>query len=244
MRDLTASDVLALWERGAASDPALRGVLLLAATGEMGPPDQCARLPVGQRDARLLELRERLFGPQLASLASCPACAGGVELQFNVADVRVPSGANLEGTLTLQAGGYETGFRLPNSEDLQQLDASADLAANRRRLFERCVLSARRGEQEMPASQLPDDVVQAVDTRMAEIDPQADVQLAVRCPNCGHDWEAPFDIASFLWAEIHDWATRLLREIHVLASTYGWREADIVALSPGRRRAYLELIES
>lgn len=244
MPALTASDILALWERGAASDMAMRGALLLAATGEVGLPDQCARLPLGQRDARLLALRERLFGPQLASLANCPACAERVELQFNVADVRVSPGAQSDAALTVQAGEYETAFRLPTSADLQQLDASAELAANRRRLFELCIVSAHRGGKEVPASALPDEIAQAVATRMAEADPQADVQLAVCCPNCGHQWEAPFDIVSFLWTEIHAWAMRMLREIHVLASAYGWHEADILALSPSRRQAYLELIQS
>ena len=98
-------------------------------------------------------------------------------------------------------------------------------------------------DQELPASELPDAVMEAVTNRMAQADPQADVQLAIRCPNCGHQWEAPFDIGSFLWTEIHACAMRLLREIHALASAYGWREADILALSPRRRQAYLELLQ-
>ena len=35
---------------------------------------------------------------------------------------------------------------------------------------------------------------------------------------------------------------RFLRDVHTLASTYGWREADILALSPWRRQYYLALI--
>ena len=77
---------------------------------------------------------------------------------------------------------------------------------------------------------------------MAAADPQADVELALSCPACGHAWPAAFDIASFLWTEVDAWARVLLHEIHALASAYGWREADILALSPRRRRAYLELI--
>ena len=52
----------------------------------------------------------------------------------------------------------------------------------------------------------------------------------------------PLDVAAFFWTELNAWAVRLLREIHALASAYGWREADILALSPKRRDLYLELI--
>jgi hypothetical protein len=79
---------------------------------------------------------------------------------------------------------------------------------------------------------------------MSELDPQGDVQLALNCPSCRHHWTAPFDVVSYLWIEIQSWASRLLREIHLLASAYGWREADILALSEPRRRAYLEILLS
>jgi len=84
--------------------------------------------------------------------------------------------------------------------------------------------------------------LQAVADRMAAADPQGDVELALTCPACGHAWPAAFDIASFFWTEVDAWARVLLHEIHALASAYGWREVDILALTPWRRRAYLELI--
>jgi hypothetical protein len=77
---------------------------------------------------------------------------------------------------------------------------------------------------------------------MAEIDPQSDMQIALTCPACSQQWSAPFDIVSYLWIEINAWAVRLLHDIHRLATAYGWREADILALSPMRRQFYLELI--
>jgi hypothetical protein len=65
--------------------------------------------------------------------------------------------------------------------------------------------------------------------------------LDFACPSCGHEWQSLFDIAAFFWAEIAAQARRLLREVHQLASAYGWREADILAMSARRRRAYLEM---
>lgn len=91
-------------------------------------------------------------------------------------------------------------------------------------------------------SQLPESVITALSQRMAGADPQADVHLALDCPDCGHQWRAAFDIVSFFWSEIGVWAKRVLREVHILASAYGWREDDILAMSPWRRQVYLEML--
>ena len=92
------------------------------------------------------------------------------------------------------------------------------------------------------AAELPAAVFTAVQERISQVDPQADVTLALTCPACSHRWEAIFDVLTFFWTEIQAWAQRVLREVHVLASAYGSREADILALSPSRRQAYLEMI--
>jgi hypothetical protein len=77
---------------------------------------------------------------------------------------------------------------------------------------------------------------------MAEADPGAWIELALGCPGCGEEWSAPFDIVSFLWAEVEARARELLEEVHALASAYGWGEGEVLALSPERREAYLELV--
>jgi hypothetical protein len=89
---------------------------------------------------------------------------------------------------------------------------------------------------------LPADVIEAITTHMAETDPQADVQFDLTCPACGHRWLAAFDVMAFLWNEIDTWARRVLRDVHVLASAYGWSEADILSMGAMRRQAYLDLI--
>jgi hypothetical protein len=104
------------------------------------------------------------------------------------------------------------------------------------------VLSAQRDGADIAVAALPGEVVAAVAARMAEADPQAEVQLALTCPVCAYRWQATFDILSFFWQEINDWAQRILREVHTLATAYGWREADILALSPRRRQFYLEMV--
>ncbi|HKI06204.1 MAG TPA: phage baseplate protein, partial [Thermoanaerobaculia bacterium] len=190
----------------------------------------------------------------LVSVTDCPACNERLETAFDVADIVADTVADTvadncvpqdawEEPLSLGVADLELSFRLPNSLDLAALAEDKDLDGARRRLLGRCLLTARNAEgQEVPLDRLPETALQAVSGRMAEADPQGDVELGLSCPACGHAWRAAFDIASFFWTEIDAWARVLLHEIHLLASAYGWREADILALSPWRRRAYLELI--
>ncbi|MEO6740836.1 MAG: phage baseplate protein [Chthoniobacteraceae bacterium] len=241
MRAPTAAELLTVWERGIGQPPAKRGSLLLAAVGGDGP-GTVAQLSIGQRDAQLLGLRERLFGSEITGLAACPACGEKAELRFDVRDIRLPQPDVSAGRIELNLDGWETVFRLPQGLDLDRLDPRAGVEANRLRLLECCLLSARCDGRDVSAGELPERVVAAIAQRMSEADPQGDVRLDLQCPQCAHRWQAPFDIVSFLWTELHAWAMRLLREVHALASAYGWREADIFALSPWRRRAYLEML--
>ncbi len=144
----------------------------------------------------------------------------------------------------LSSGSCEVQFRLPTVADLAELSPQASETQNRERLLRACLLSATRDGRESPVADLPADVVAAVVQRMAELDPQADVQFDLCCPQCGHRWNVPLDIVSFFWTELHALAARLLREVHDLATAYGWSEAEILSLTPRRRQAYLELIQT
>lgn len=263
MYPLPASTLLAVWEQGTAQTTPERALALLAAAFPGTSVESLARLPVGRRDACLLALREQTFGPHLESHVPCPACGESLEIEFTVGDVRVPlpdpsgpvpdapGGAPAEGSqdpeLWLEMADYQVHYRLPNSLDLVALARHSALDADRLRqmLLERCVLSARRRQKRtrpVAVSDLPDDVTHALAEQMALADPQANVRLALSCPSCGHAWPARFDILPFFWQEIEAWAGRVLRDVHTLAWAYGWREADILALSPTRRKIYLDLI--
>jgi hypothetical protein len=77
---------------------------------------------------------------------------------------------------------------------------------------------------------------------MSKLDAQANIQVELDCPSCRRSWTATFDILAFFWTELDAWAQRLLAEVDKLASAYGWREADILAMSATRRNIYLNII--
>ncbi len=264
MRALSAAELLDAWAQAYAQPPPRRALALLAAACPGCSPAALARLSVGCRDGLLLTLREWTFGPQVEGLAACPQCGERLELAFRVADVRVGDTAgDLAASecaareadvpavpLTVAVAGYAVAFRLLNSEDLLALadrnPGARDQAPVGRELLARCLLAVQWEGEAVAPDRLPADaaaaIARTVAAAMAEADPQADLQLDLACPACGCRWQAPFDIVSFFWSEINTWAYRTLRQVHVLASAYGWREEEILRLSPWRRQFYLEMV--
>jgi len=242
MRPLSTSELLKAWERGLAQRRVEQAMILLAAACSEGEPRELAQLSIGERDALLLSLRESTFGPQLISLVVCPECGEQLELSFTVAELRFEHPHERPPVLSLSSGDFEVEFRLPNSLDLAALNEGQEISDGTRLLLERCLLRARQGEEKRTLEELPPELLEHLVDEMARRDPQADIRLSLSCPQCRHQWQTVFDIVSFFWSEISVWAARMLREVHALASAYGWREEEILSLSPWRRQAYLELI--
>ena len=244
MRAPGPNELMERWERAQALPTVERPLALLATVDDAAAWAEWERMPLGRRDAQLLALREQTFGPELQCLADCPRCQTPVEFSVPARELQLPP-ANDDLPLSLTRAGLTLAFRLPNTTDLAAAATERDPAAARRRLFTRCLLSATREDGAAVAPDaVPDDLVHAAGERMAEADAQADVVFALRCPQCGGAWEASFDVTAFFWQELQTWARRLLREVHELASAYGWSQGEILALSPARRHAYLELIRA
>lgn len=241
MHPLSAAQLLDAWEQGL-SEPACRRALpLLAAAFPGFSIDAVEALNVGERDRWLLTLREWTFGSRLVSIANCSECEERLEWAVDTGDLYVERPTEPTDSLSLATEGYRISFRTPNTGDLAAIAGCADITTAHSALLERCVLKAEFGSQEIPAGQLPNEIVTAIAKRMAESDPQGDLEFDLVCPACGKNWQALFDIESFFWSELNAWAQRILLEVHLLARAYGWREIDILNLSPWRRQFYLGL---
>jgi hypothetical protein len=241
MQALSVPELLQVWERGLIQSSVQRALTLLSTACPDVAVQDLAELSIGQRDARLLTLREWAFGSQLISVVDCPSCGDRLELNFNIADIRIASDTPLITPLSLEIDDYVVRFRLPNSSDLAIVTAQ-DPAIAQRKLLDRCLLEATYHQEAHSPEDLPEAVLASVVEQMALADPQAEVKLSLVCPACQHAWKSVFDIVSYFWDELHVWAMRLLREVHVLASAYGWSETDILAMHPYRRQLYLELL--
>lgn len=243
MSRLGAAQLLEVWEQGLDREPGARALALLAAAVPGTDPAELAAWPLGRRDVALLRWRSELFGPELDALMQCPGCGEDVELSFSaesLADGIPAEGATAApGTAPkVRRGRYVLTLRAVTSNDLMEL-ASPDPEAE---LVRRCITSVSAEGVPVEPAALPPDVLESLGDELAAADPAASTELAVECPGCGRAWLAPFHIATYLWAELHHWAGRMLLDIHALALAYGWSEADILALPPRRRQAYLELV--
>lgn len=242
MRAFSAANLLEVWEQSSNQHAVDRNLTLLAAACPEMTRDELADLPVGRRDSYLVALREQTFGCALDSYAECPNCAE--RLEFTVATEEIRTSAEtvaVECPLELIVEDFWLKARLPNSADLAAVAAYKDAETARRQLARRCVLEASQGGASVDVDELADQVIANLASHLADRDPQADVMIDLNCAVCGHQWQVIFDIGSFLWIEINALAKRLLHEVHTLARVYGWREADILAMSAARREFYLEM---
>ena len=240
---VSAADLLDLWEWGLRHTSVERALALMSAIWPEHSFEELARKPIGQRNIALFHLCESLFGPELTLQTSCPQCAEPLEMQSSIAVLLEAASKGSESAFetnqTLETQGYTLHFRLPNSMDL--LEASSSFTP-RQMLIERCIeiIGSPDDATSQPIT-LPEDVEAILFAKMQSLDPLAAVSFALTCPSCANAWNAPLDIAKYLWSEIEAWAYRTLREIHWLASTYHWRETEILALGHWRRQAYLQM---
>jgi len=239
MGSMTASDILETWEWGRSRHPIDRALAILATAMPEASHNDLIALPIGRRDTQLLRIRAETFGPVLDGHSRCASCDEQLEFEIGIDQIL---GEDVGGTGTteraymLDVDGTRYSFRLPNSSDLAAAVACGDAEAARGLIARRCLVD--RYPDDGP---IPSDHLTALSGEMARLDPHADITFRLDCPLCGHAGEASLDIVSFLWSEIDSAARRLVRDVHVLASAYGWSEADILAMSETRREAYIEL---
>jgi hypothetical protein len=228
--------LLQLWEAALPLPSARRTQLLAQAGGAQGSPT------LGMANRALLQLHERLCGTALPLHVACPRCAAELEFTLDAAALAATAPAlpgAAEHAFTL--GELQLRIRLPNAEDLLALEAAASAEAAAQALFERCVLRAEAGGRELPAAQLDTTVRAAVAAAIDDIEPLASLVFDLSCAECGHAFQAPLDLAAVTYAELCHRAEQVLADVAALAHAYGWREADVLALSPVRRAAYLQL---
>jgi len=236
---LNAAALLDAWERGRTAPPPWRGAALLCAALPEATPDAVAALTPGERDRHLLALRTSVFGAAAELVADCPAC--GIQVQFR-GTLDPPEAAAGPEPAVPTVDGHRVTVRPLTLLDLADAAASGEPTAARRLLLERAVVRAENDAGPVPIDAFPDRVVAAVEAVLAAADPPPVPELNLACPDCGVRWSGVLDVEAFLWEELEAWARRTVQEVDALARAYGWREADILALSPWRRNAYLDMV--
>ncbi|NJN85848.1 MAG: phage baseplate protein [Leptolyngbyaceae cyanobacterium SL_7_1] len=245
MQCLSADQILQVWELGQTQHPIDRALTLLGFALPDRSRQALSRLSIGQRDALLLRLRQRMFGEAMESFAVCPSCGESLEFTLKATELRLVEPSLAEPpAYEWSIADYTLTVTLPTSQDLAAVVDCSDLATAQATLTQRCIQQVSCAGVAIAPHSLPDAVLQQLAQQMADSDPQAELGLDLTCPACQSDWQVVFDIATFFWTELSVQAKRLLREVHRLARSYGWREADILAMSAMRRQFYLDLVDA
>jgi len=224
-----SADLLELWEQTGGLTHPERAVQYARVADPSSSASDVRELSIGRRDAAILRLRSATFGRRLAATARCPSCDETMEFEIDVSAL-IPTATETARTIEIAYGGRRVACRIPTTSDLLEVLASGGGPGE---LASRCV----DGLADVP----PEALVELLGERLADADPAADIRLDLRCPSCGFDWPAPFDIVTVVDLELDTWARSTLRDVATLAHAYGWNESEVLALSAARRRHYLEL---
>jgi hypothetical protein len=243
MRALDASTVLGLWERAEPLDPVGRTLALAAGVPGETAIEDIAALPLGERDALLLDLHESFAQSSLEGTAACAHCSELVEFSLPIQAIRNRGATHAERS-PVEVEGIHIEWRPPTSQDLKAAAAAESEDAAEATLIERCLTPLDRDGEPMDVKELSPDARRAAADAIAAADPLAEIVVDLECPECGNSFTAELDVAEFAWSHLAQRARELLRDIDTLARAYGWSEPQVLALSEQRRTAYLRLIET
>jgi hypothetical protein len=192
--------------------------------------------PVAARSAALLRLVAVTDAVRaLPFSARCPACAEAFEFELELATLL--AGTDDSGPLRVSLDpGSELVLRRPTGDDLRRWRGAQPTtrAAALRLMLDDLLLEG----QVRPGDEA------RLSAAVAAADPLVALAVACECPACGAASEVPIDLDDTALARLAARQRGLLREVHCLASRYGWSEAQVMALSPTRRAQYLALIEA
>ena len=234
MRALTQADFLTLWESGRRLHPLDWGLLaihtMFPATRRTSVADWSGPSQPGVGGDALA-----CFGSPIRGWTSCGGVPKSSSSIRGRALVERPLRAGRSRSLQGQT------FRPPTSRDLARIAAEDDPGKAAVALVEMCRINGEAGPVERSFTAEIDwteEDLDAIGDKMALADPLGEIMLHFDCPECGELFDDSLDLPTFLRAEIEGRAKRLLREVHTLASAYGWGEAEILSLNPARRQFY------
>ncbi len=243
MNHITDQELLNVWEFGLSHSVLETSLVLLTYIFPENDISKVASFSIGERDARLLYVRELLFGSVLRNTSDCTSCGQKMEWETTTEELKLQSfQENTEPEkIELEYDNQKIQFRLPNSQDMLSVSTIDSKDKQVDQLIQSCMVNssiAKKGIQK-----LSEDLKTRIVKRMEEEDPQANIVMNLSCPECENEWNATFDIMQYLWTEINEWAVRFVQDVYLIASNFGWSEKDILEMNRFRRDLYLNMIK-
>jgi hypothetical protein len=204
------------------------------------------KLSLGDRASLLLTARKVMIGDTLSCITGCPSCGKVMSLDISLdAIMRAehPPDPGME-NYGLEASGFILRVRPLTAEDQDALvtKKTSEPDALAQELARACIV---RSESTLPEN-LPESLLEAVSSRLEEIDPLSNIYLRLLCPECGHSFQALLPVEDFVLGELGVMCgnSQLEREVHWLAFHYHWSEYEILSLPTAKRKRYVKLVNA
>jgi TusA-related sulfurtransferase len=194
-------------------------------------------LAIGDFVTLVLELRKLTSGDILRCLITCPSCKQDMSADITTTQLlQKPEAAEPKSAYEAKVGDFTLRLRPVTGEDLDSTEESnISLTEQLARL---CILDSTPTLPEKLDAQF----LAEINTKLAELDPQADILLNLTCPNCGLKFQVPFYPEDFFLQEVDARRAQFEGEVHWLAFNYHWNENEILSLPLSKRRRYVDLI--
>lgn len=192
---------------------------------------------VGTRNGallRLLALTESADRFPVQARCTEPSCAEAFEMELPLAALVDPAQSPVPLTVVLSEN-RTVSLRRPTGEDVRNWQGAR--YASRQE-----AVAAMIGALVLDGPVMPADEP-ALAEALSAWDPLVALTVSCQCPACGVENEVQIDLESIALARLDTRQRALLREVHQLASHYGWTESEVLAIAPARRARYLALIE-
>jgi hypothetical protein len=191
------------------------------------------RQPVGARIESLLHLCALTEGTSaIVAHLRCENCGEAFEIELPIDALE---GHDAEPMRIELDNGRAVRMRRPTGEDLRRWHVA--------RYASRSEASAAMIEALCIDGRIAPEDEAALAEAVAARDPLVAFSASCTCPACGAEDDLPVDLESLALQRLAARQLGLLREVHLLASHYGWTEAEALAVPPERRARYLALIE-
>lgn len=218
-------------------------------------------LLVADRQYLMMLVRQLSFGDKVEALVHCenPNCHQRMDVDFKISEIPVTrcehQGSYLMSLDTEHLGDCEIEmfsadnslrFRLPVGED-QEVIANSRCSTEMDAiclLLSRCLIAS--GECSTIDAEVikswPSEIRRQIEERMESLAPSLDLTMEITCPECGTEFEVPFELQDFFLNELKANGNLLKREVHQLAFHYHWGEEEIMAMPRQRRQSYVGLL--
>jgi hypothetical protein len=237
MGTIAGQQLLTAWDSSCALPEQEAVLSLLALAWPERSMGELARLPLGERNALLLELHDAMFGSRMDGFAICPDC--GAELELTADPRALARGLRSEpADASEEIAGY-------SMRPLNSLDLLASGNATSEEEARRILLARSLGLEEHELERLGESaasLAERFEDVFARMNAGAEIRVRLECAACRNRSVLDLDIARYLLREVAAAGRRLMGEIHELASAHGWSEAAIAGMSPARRAVYLEML--